>query len=318
MAQAKSLPELEQDVERARARLAADIALLRAPQTYDSARDSVMSAADEYRVQTMDAVREKVTTASTDFMDTVKAKVQANPLAALAIAAGVGYRLYRHPPIASLLIGLGAVALARTDPDDDSLTAHRLVERTTDQATRLKDRAAEQVSRTAGQVADLARDATGAAEEKLHALQDAASEKLTALTTAASDAATRTYDKVSERVGDAADAVRGVVGKETDAMSAKARDSDPAGRMRAALATDSAIPSAVGSLENDPTLRIPARRLANASKRADEWSLPTENRDAYLLGFAALAIGAAVGIARWRREDEEVVVRSPPRARILG
>ncbi|HEY8580282.1 MAG TPA: hypothetical protein VIL72_10380, partial [Beijerinckiaceae bacterium] len=90
----KSLAELERDVEQARARLAADIALLRAPQTYDRARSSVMDAADEYRVQAMDTVRTKVTTASNDFVDTLKAKAAANPLAVGAIAAGVAWRLY--------------------------------------------------------------------------------------------------------------------------------------------------------------------------------------------------------------------------------
>jgi hypothetical protein len=46
----------------------------------------------------------------------VKARAAANPLAVAALAAGVAWRLFHRPPIATLLVGLGLVGLLRTSP----------------------------------------------------------------------------------------------------------------------------------------------------------------------------------------------------------
>src|SRR6185437_14414318 len=49
----------------------------------------------------------------------------ANPSAALAIGAGLAWRLVKHPPLATALIGAGVLSLWRTTParinDDDYL-----------------------------------------------------------------------------------------------------------------------------------------------------------------------------------------------------
>jgi hypothetical protein len=46
----------------------------------------------------------------------VKARAAANPLAVAALAAGVAWRLFHRPPVATLLVGLGLVGLLRTSP----------------------------------------------------------------------------------------------------------------------------------------------------------------------------------------------------------
>lgn len=206
MAQDKSIDELERDVEQARARVAADLALLRAPETYEAAKNGVMEAALGYRDQTVD-----------DLVGTLRAKAVANPLAVAAIGAGVVWRLYKHPPIASLLVGLGVTALMRTDPHDGSMRLGSLMETASRRAAEIKDRAA-------AQIADLKEAAMGAIEEKTRAPM-------------------------------------------ADAPIARGSD------------------GAMWETEG-----------VYASGRA-------ERRDAYLLGVAALAVGAAVGLARLRHGE---------------
>jgi hypothetical protein len=262
MANDKSIGELERDVEQARARVAADLARLREPETFDSARKGVMDAANGYKDEAIGAVRERVNTAAQDFVDAVKAKVAANPAAALAIAAGVGWRLYRHPPIASLLIGAGVVGLMRADLEDDSLTPRRLGRTVAEKASALKDRASEQI-------AELTENATGAAQEKLHEW---------------SAAAERAYDDMTDRMSHA-----GATRSASDRAGAQrvSPDATPAGAM-------------VHGADSTYRSRSQPRPLQVEAE---------QRRDAYLLGFAALALGAAVGVARRRREEEEIVYK---------
>lgn len=250
MADDKDLAELERDVEQARARLAADIARLRAPETFESAKQSVMDSIYGYRDDAMDAAQ----TRATSFMDDVKAKAAANPAAAAAILAGVAWRLYRHPPIASLLVGAGIAALARTDPHDDSLTPRRLAQRATQRAQELKDRAA-------AQIAQMTEGAAGGAQEKLHEW---------------SAAAERALESVTQRRRRAT--AEGAPWRESPQSSQSGFLSDP--------------------YQDSPEVYAPARSLFEEREYR-------QKRDAYLLGFAALALGAAVGVARRRTAPGE-------------
>jgi hypothetical protein len=202
MAEDRSLTELEREVEQARARLAGDIARLRAPETFESAKRSVIAAVSGYRDDAMGRAQAR----AQSMLDAVKARASANPAAAAAVMAGVAWRLYRHPPIASALIGAGVAMLARTDP-----TAAQ------DRAQERAQERAEEWSRSLS--SGWRAQASGEGVE-------------------------------SRRVG-------------------------------GALVTE---------------------------RRREESSLEdpreaAQRRDAYLLGFAALALGAAVGVARRRREQ---------------
>jgi hypothetical protein len=46
----------------------------------------------------------------------LKARAAANPAAVAALAAGVAWRLFHRPPVATLLVGLGLFGLLRTSP----------------------------------------------------------------------------------------------------------------------------------------------------------------------------------------------------------
>jgi hypothetical protein len=261
MADDKDLAELERDVEHSRARLAADVALLRAPETFESARQSVMDSIAGYRDDAMGAAQ----TRANSFLDVVKAKAAANPAAAAAILAGVAWRLYRRPPIASLLVGAGIAALARTDPNDDSLTPRRLAQRAAHRAQELKDRAA-------AQIAEMTEGAVGSAQETLQEWSSAAEW-----------------------------ALENVTHKRRRAASPEALSSYRSSSQSGFLA--------------DPYQESPAVYAPERSPQDERES--RQRRDAYLLGFAALALGAAIGVARRRKapgKPEEILSTQALRA----
>jgi hypothetical protein len=217
MAEDATLTELERDVEQSRARLAADIARLRAPETFEHARRSVMDSVRSYR----DDAMVRAQGGARSMLDEVKARAAANPAAAAAILAGVAWRLYRHPPISSALIGAGVAMLARTDPASDRYRPQRIAQ---DLSQRLSARARDLSERAAAQAAEL-KESAG---EQARRLAGAVREAPTTLEI--------------HRVGDAL---------------------------------------------------VVERRVGLTREAA-------RRRDAYLLGFAALALGAAVGVARRR------------------
>lgn len=251
MADDKDLAELERDVEQARARLAADIARLRAPETFESARQSVMDSITGYRDDAIDAAQ----TRASSFIDGVKAKAAANPAAAAAILAGIAWRLYRRPPVASLLVGAGIAALARTDPNDDSLTPSRLAQRAAHRAQELKDRAA-------AQIAQLTEGAVGGAQEKMQG---------------------KLQGKLQEKLHE---------WSSTKRRRAALRDASPSDRSssQAGFLSD--------PYQDSPEVYAPAHSLFDERENR-------QRRDAYLLGFAALALGAAIGVARRREAPGE-------------
>jgi hypothetical protein len=155
----ESLSKLESEVEDARAKLASDLALLRSPQPYRK-----FSAGLKSEVQ---SVLQRI-------FDDLKARAAANPSAALAIGAGVAWKLMRDPPIATALIGAGMLSLWRTPPmrvhNQDCLGAaqQRFGEQVTDAADIVKDYAAETVVATREKVGAYAQSA-GETVERLTA-----------------------------------------------------------------------------------------------------------------------------------------------------
>ena len=143
------LNQLERDVEDARERLSGDLQQLRSPATLSGFKDALWAEADESRGQlvakTKETVDELVVKAkeSVDelvaktkegagelvattqeairdrarhFLADLKERAAANPAAALAIGAGLAWRIARKPPIASMLVGAGVIGLMRTNP----------------------------------------------------------------------------------------------------------------------------------------------------------------------------------------------------------
>jgi vacuolar-type H+-ATPase subunit H len=270
------LNQLERDVEDARARLSGDLARLRSPATFSSFKEALWAEADESREQLVAKTKETAdqlvtkAKASTDqlvtkakasadelvtsaqeavrdrawrFVADLKERAAANPAAALAIGAGLAWRIARKPPIASMLVGAGVIGLMRTNPQDPAAGAE-MVSRVGDLAVAVKEKIEEWAS------SDLAADA----KEKVGRLGSDAGDLVT-------------------QAGELAGSVKGTVGQwSSDAGEAIWQ-----------------VAGATRSL------------AARGSETVYGIARDAEERDKYLLGAAAVALVAAVGIAFQRR-----------------
>ena len=157
-----SLNQLEREVEASRTKLASDLSTLRSPATAAEFTETLKQEALDAKDQLLD-----------------KAKAAANPAAALAIGAGIAWRMIRHPPIATALVGAGLISLFRTPPAHPNgqtpadYLAHaktRLREQASaaadvaqEQAAAMTETVAEKVTETAGRMKDRAQDLTAQA-----------------------------------------------------------------------------------------------------------------------------------------------------------
>jgi len=225
------LERLERDVEQARKRLTEDLALLRRPSTLSEFKQDLISRA----VRTKDDLIHQTTSAALaraqQFLADIKSRAAANPTAVLAIVAGLAWRLARHPPISSILVGLGIAGLLKVDP------------------TRGPSPVTVRATELANSASDLAGKVVEEAQQQSMQARRAATESL-------------------------------------EQFYATARISAPEAREAGRAAS-----SKTASVANDvsSTLAWVAR--------------DTDTRDNYLLGAAALAIGAAAVISYRHREN---------------
>jgi len=127
------LDVLERDVEDARGRLRLDLARLRAPGAMERMKDDVTERVSGAAQDTAHRV-----------LDEIKARAAANPVAALAIGAGLAWRFAHRPPIATLLVGAGLVALFKTNPQERYVGAD-FVERAGEFAGTVKETVSEKI-----------------------------------------------------------------------------------------------------------------------------------------------------------------------------
>lgn len=245
-----SLQEHEREVEQARTKLAGDLAILRSPETLSAFTNDLQHEAKSAAQSTVNGLFEDL-----------KAKAAANPAAALAIGAGVAWRLIHNPPIASVLVGVGLFSLWRTNArrppsgvQPDYLKQGK---------QRLKEQGGELLSK-----------ATEVAGDML------VSTKAADLTDAAKDKAAQWSNHVGEAVGEVGSRVQADVDRVTGAVRRAKHD------LRDQL--HSASTNAYRKADD----------LVLASKNAldDE-----ETRNKLLLGVAGIAVAAALGIACQKR-----------------
>ena len=141
-----SLHDYEIEVERSRAKLTQDLAVLCSPKTFAAFTDDLKQEAFDTR----DAFWEKL-----------KARAASNPAAVIAIGAGLAWRLIQRPPIASALIGVGLFSLWKTT----ATTAYDATGKRLDYIQHSKEslkKQAEQVISAAADVAEKAQEAATA------------------------------------------------------------------------------------------------------------------------------------------------------------
>jgi len=95
MTHSTMLDELERDVERARARLAEDIARLRSPAIMSRARADLVERATDYKDQLVERMSEAVSERTKSFGETLRRQAQENPAAVAVIGAGLAWRLWK-------------------------------------------------------------------------------------------------------------------------------------------------------------------------------------------------------------------------------
>ena len=235
------LDHLERESEQARARLVGSLARLHLKDQASGLKDRLSSRAK-------DAAQER----ADDAVSGIKARIAANPGAALAIGAGIAWRLYRHPPIATILIGAGLAALMRTDPGHPAPGAHM----------------ARRAVRLAGSARDSVQDwRAGSGEQS----EDPAHSSM--------GQSGRSAGSAKEQIGAMVETARERVGEwSSEAGLAAGRQLQRAGRA--------------------------ADRMTMGGQRALSRAMPDVDGDKYLLGAAALALAAAVGIAGQRRAEQ--------------
>jgi hypothetical protein len=250
------LNALEREVELTRARFADDLARLRSPRNLAAFKEDLWAQARETKDEMIDKTKEAASDAARRILAELKARAAANPAAALALGAGLAWRLVHRPPIASLLVGVGLIALLRTSPSQTNLQTH--------------------MDPYADDAKPHDRDGAGLAAQT-SALADAARRKVLDWGAQASDAAREVTTQIAEKVASAAD-------RTSDAL----HDAGHTTRESVARVADNA------AFVSD---RASSRLRAAIPSRDD--------RDTYLLGAAALAVTAAVGIAFQRRAQED-------------
>jgi hypothetical protein len=265
-----SLRQLEQEAEGARAKLAGDLATLRSPSTAAEFTESLKQEALEAKDALLDKAKTNIQSSIKSMIEDVKARAAANPAAALAIATGLAWRLVRHPPLATVLVGAGLLSLSRTQParlhgrareDYLSYAKNRLVEQASEAADVAREKAAAFGDTVSVKAAETAAD-----------IKDRMQDLAAQATSAASEAAKHTKERASAMWDETAETL--------EQAGQSARYTASAGMSRAGNTVDQVWASTQPSLHD------------------------SEARDNFLLGAAGLAVVAALGIACQRRLTE--------------
>jgi gas vesicle protein len=192
-----NIRRLELEVEAARAKLATDLSRLRSPAAYADFRKSLKQEVQEAKNSIVDEAKSTTRSALQGMVDDVKERAAANPAATLAIGAGIAWQLFRHPPIATALIGAGLFSLLRTPPVRMSGNGPA------DYLSQAKERLKEQAADVAGEVKDQASVIAGDVKHDALAMAEALKEQSTELAGAAKE-------KVRQWSADVEGAVRDV------------------------------------------------------------------------------------------------------------
>jgi hypothetical protein len=207
-----SLHSLERDVEAARSRFADSLMVLADPGGYAEAAEAAKRDVRGLKRQ----VEHKLQSTADGYLDGLKARAAANPAAVLAVAAGVAWRLFHKPPIATALVGAGLYSLLLTTPEDfgeeDRIDyTDRAKERLRQQMTDARDTVLEKAGELAGEAASAAKSLSQSAGETIGKLSAEASERAASASTAAArlarDGTTRGVETAKETVAHSARAI---------------------------------------------------------------------------------------------------------------
>lgn len=248
------------EVDEARARLATTIDRLTGRSGPDSLKqelmdqvhgykDQLLEQARDYKDQLVEQAKDKGRDTVHHWTEDLKDRVRANPAGAALIGAGLAWRLYKHPPITTILLGTGAYLLMRGTPTRPS-SAYQdpyreehpgsyvpggvagygypagVTERLSASASELGYRASDAGARVRHAAEEAAARAVEFAEEAGSRVSEAAEEARARLTQAAeraSDFATDTYDRTRSGIGRGGAAAAGFAQRTSAELGGTAR-----------------------------------------------------------------------------------------------
>jgi hypothetical protein len=275
--------QCELDVEQARSKLSRDLATLRAPETFSAFTDDLKRDALETKDALIDQAKVAAQAKLADFVDDLKARAAANPAAALAIGAGIGWRLLHNPPIASALVGAGLYSLWRTNgfqPRDGSKP---------DYFGHGKERLKEQAGDLASSAKEVAADVGAAMSARTTEMIEVAKTKAQEWSETAQAKAQEWSDDVGRSAAVAGSALK------AEAASAVSRATDMAAQV--SHRAEDATKTSAG---------IATRVFQDTVSAGQEFVADRDSRDKLLLGMAGVAVAAALGIAAQKRIAEDV------------
>ena len=196
MTHATTLDELERDVERARARLSGNLARLRDPATISHAKADLMAQAHDYRHRLVESVGGAANERAQNLGDFLRRRAQDNPAAFAAIGAGLLWRLWQRPPVATLLVGAGLASLMAGRGEEGRAPAEGLLG-----AVQEANRATHALGGKAAELAERARHAAGDLAHQARAMADQTAETL-------AQAMDRTGQPLLQSEADSRDAIR--------------------------------------------------------------------------------------------------------------
>jgi gas vesicle protein len=215
---AAELNALERDVEQARARFADDLARLRSPANLARLKNDLWADVRETKDEVVDKAKDAAQDGAQRLVTELKARAAANPLATIAIGAGLAWRLVHRPPIATALVGLGLIGLARTTPSQRAprpymglLDEDPLPQRRGGDLASLADAAKEKVQDWSAQAGDAIRQTAGEIAEKAASVAESASDALQGARHAARETAAEVADRAGSMAARVSQTVRDAV-----------------------------------------------------------------------------------------------------------
>lgn len=268
----ESLTEREREVQDARAKLTADLTILRSPTTLTAFTDRLKQEAFAVKDSAVQQAKDAVQTSFEGLVDGLKAKAAANPAAVLTIGAGIAWQLIRNPPISTALVGAGLFSLWRTRALGPAGQQDR------DYLGQGKQQFKKQMAEFGSEAAGVAADVGQALSEKAGQLYDNAKAKM--------------HDW-SQDATEATLAAGSTAKAQTDGLAASALRTfhDALDQVEGAATRTTLAAATVGK-----------QTVSSVSTTAESaCEMVPASRDSLLLSLAGAAVAAAVGIALQKR-----------------
>ena len=159
------MKELEREIEVTRARLKANIGAIGSEYTMDNLKATIKAEVVDAKDSALEFAKTAGAQMAREGFETLKQKAAANPAAALMIGAGIGWKLWKNPPIAAALAGVGLFSLFSSRKNDPLRSAAAFVRDTAEDTAEATMATAAATMETVSSSAHALRDKAGAIAE---------------------------------------------------------------------------------------------------------------------------------------------------------